>query len=72
MTAWTQSKDKPHIWERCDGFTVAGTRDGGWTAARPNGLMLRDGTAQNDIRYFIDRDAASRFVDRHHRIRDEH
>lgn len=70
LDSWKQCVDTPYIWERCDGFTVFGHGYGTWAAAHPKGYVLRWGTAENPVRYFIDRDAASRFVDRHYPVRE--
>lgn len=60
---WKQKK--PHLWEREDGYSIADHGPDRWMAAKPNGLILRDG--QDKIRRFGDRDAAIAFVDRYHR-----
>ena len=67
---WKQTKRG--LWFRCDDFSVSDHGSGhGWTAARPEGFMLRDGTTMNDIRRFVSGEEARAFVDRYHRIRED-
>lgn len=61
---WTTKK--PNFYVRSDGYSVAIRDDGGWQAAKPNGLILRDG--QEHIRVFGSPEGAQEFCDRFHRL----